>query len=252
MVRSVLVSVALAAALTGCRFGQLPNPNADDDPSLNGEALQADVSQVNGVLTERVIKGEINEQQKTELLQDYIREQLEGIDPQSVPDQQAWRFADIYRLLGDWKTTNELYERAVASAADEDRRVNDTLRLAEAKARVKEVEKGIQLVRSTFDANPGGKAPILMATLYEFAPAALGQGKDLEVARLLEEAMEQHLATYVDPKTDSGNAFLQARSHHLRAAWDLVLRIYQQAGDDAAMRSAIERADAMMRRFVTA
>lgn len=251
MSRLLLFLIALSVTVPGCKFGQLPDPN-EPEARFDGEALQKDVGEVNAVLTERLLKGEIDEPRKVELLQTYIKEQLEGIDPKDVPDRQAWRFADIYRLLGDWKTTNELYERAVATARDEDRRVNDSLRLAETKAKLDDVEAGIKLVRSTFDANPGGKAPILMGTLYEFTPAALGKGHDREVAKLLEEAISQHLATVVDPKTDSGMAFLQARFHHIQSAWEIILRVYRQEGDEAAMRGAIERADTMMRRFASA
>ena len=242
----------IVAALAGCGLGQYPDPNEPDPQAkFNGEALQKDVQQVALVLSERVAKGEIDQKERTKLLQDYIREQLTGVDPKDVPDRQAWRYADVYRQLEDWKTTNELYERAVKDAPNEDRRVNDTLRLAEAKARLKDVPKGIELVRSTFNTSPGDKAPIFMATLYEFAPAALGQGHDLEIAQLLEDAMAQHLQTYVDPTTNVGIGFLNARQHHLKIGWDLVLRIYQENGKQDAMRAAIERADKMMSRFAT-
>jgi len=127
--------------------------------------------------------------------------------------------------------------------------VNDTLRLGEAKARLGDVPKGIELVSSTFSAKPGGKAPILMATLYEFVPAALGKGHDLEVAGLLEKAIEQHLQTYVDPASEAGQRFLEARPTHISRAWEVILRVYRGAGDEQVFRGAIERSDAMMRRF---
>lgn len=236
----------------GCKFGQIKNANDVEADSFNGEAIQKEVGQVDGVLNERIAKGEIDPEQKKQILQDFVREQLGAVVPSEVPDKQAWRYGDLYRMIEDWKTMDQLYTRAVETASTEDRRVNDTLRLAEAKARQGDVEKGIELVRSTFTAAPGDKAPILMATLYEFAPAALGQDHDLEVAQLLEDAMAQHLMTYVDPTTDVGKAFLNARSHHINAGWDVVLRIYNQLGDQAAMRAAIERADKMMSRFAAA
>jgi hypothetical protein len=252
MCRTSIALVLALTALGGCSLGKYPNPNdPDPDITFDGEALQNEVRQVDESLRERVVRGMIDEQEKTRLIQDYVKEKLAGVDTAKIPDNQVWRYADLYRLMGDWDTTDKLYERAVKVAPNEDRRVNDTLRLAEAKARLKDVPAGIKLVRSTFDANPGGKAPILMATLYEFAPAALGQGHDLEVAQLLEDSMAQHLQTYVDPKTDVGRAFLTARRHHIKTGWDLVLHIYQEAGDPAAMRSAIERQDQMMRRFAS-
>jgi hypothetical protein len=237
----------------GCRFGQLPNPNkVEPVAAFDGEALQKSVRLADETLTDRLVKGEIDPETKRELFHDYIREKVAGLELEKIPDEQAWRYADVYRQLEDWKTTDVLYTRAVESAKDDDRRVNDTLRLAEAKAELRDVKKGIELVRSTFDVAPGGKAPILLAVLYEFTPAALGQGQDLEVAKLLEDAMEQHLMTIVDPDSDAGRSFLEARPHHLSRAWEIVTRVYRAAGDEAAFRSAIERADRMQRRFTQA
>jgi hypothetical protein len=249
----LLVLALLALPVAGCRFSQLPDPNERPKAAaFDGEALQQSVRRVDETLTDRLIRGEINAQTKRTLFHDYIREKTDGLDLSAIPEDQVWRYADVYRQLEDWHTTEALYKRAVASAEDEDRRVNDTLRLAEAKAALKDVPKGIELARSTFDVAPEGKAPILLAVLYEFAPAALGQGHDLEVAQLVEDAMQQHLQTIVDPKTDAGQMFLEARLHHLSRGWELVTRVYRMSGDEQAFRGAIERADAMQRRFAQA
>ena len=252
-VRSLVLLLA-ALSLAGCKFGQMPNPNRPVVQAVpyDGEALQKSVRMADENLTERQVKGEITAETKRTLFHDYIREKVEGVELDSIPDEQVWRYADVYRQLEDWQTTDALYTRAVASAKDEDRRVNDTLRLAEAKAALKDVPEGIKLARSTFDAKPGGKAPILLAVLYEFAPAALGQGMDLEVAQLIEDAMQQHLLTYVDPSTEVGQRFLEARLHHISRAWEVVVGIYRASGDEAAFRAAIERADQMQRRFAQA
>jgi hypothetical protein len=243
----------LACCLGGCRFGQLPDPNkVEPGAKLDGEALQKSVRAADETLTERLVRGEIDEQTKKSLLHDFIREQIGEIDLNEIPTDQVWRYADVYRQLEDWKTTEVLYTRAVDSAKDEDRRVNDTLRLAEVKARLGDVEKGLELVRSTFDVKPEGKAPILMAVLYEFTPAALGQGHDVEVAIVLEDAMSQHLLTVVDPESEAGLRFLEARPHHLSRAWEIVVRIYRGTGDENLFRGAIERSDSMMSRFAQA
>ncbi|MEX2244580.1 MAG: hypothetical protein WD716_12120 [Fimbriimonadaceae bacterium] len=252
LTRALLLALAVGG-LAGCRFGKLPDPNKPKlDSKYDGASLQAKVREADNVLNERLAKGEIDIVQKKEILHAFIQKQVEGIELSKVGNEQAWRFADVYRQMEDWQTTHDLYVIAVASAEDEDRRVNDTLRLAEAKARLDKVAEGIELVRSTFDVAPAGKAPILMATLYEFAPSALGKGLDLEVARLVEDAMEQHLETIVDPASDSGRQFLQARVHHLRQSWELVFRVYRESGEDEIVRGAIERADAMMRKFAIA
>lgn len=248
-VRTALLLLA-AVGLVGCRFGQLPDPNKEQPSAkFDGEALQRSVRAADETLTERLVRGEIDEETKRSMLHDYIREQIGEIDLNEIPKDQVWRYGDVYRQLEDWKTTEVLYTRAVDYAKDEDRRVNDTLRLAEVKARLGDVEKGIELVRSTFSAGPGGKAPILMAVLYEFAPAALGKGSDIEVAILLEDAMAQHLLTVVDPTSEAGRLFLEARPHHLSKAWEIVVRIYRGTGDENLFRGAIERSDSMMGRF---
>ena len=250
MPRTSVLTALLALALAGCRFGQIPNPNKLAVSSkYDGQALQQHVRQADEVLTDRLVKGQIDLRTKNEILHGFIQDQLKGVELEKVDDGDVWRFADVFRQLGDWQTTHDLYVRAVKAAKDEDRRVNDTLRLAEAKAHLGEVADGISLVRSTFDAAPGGKAPILMATLYEFVPAAMGQEHDLDVAKLLEDATEQQLLTVVDPKTPEGRAFLQARTYHIRRAWDAVVRIYRSYGEDEAMRAAIDRSDKMLRRF---
>ncbi len=252
-VRLALLVLVVAVGLSGCRFGQYPDPNKSNEADkYDGERLQNNVRAADENLTRRLLRGEINASGKKTLLQDYIRDQLGDIDLEQVPSEQVWRYADLYRQLEDWKTTDALYSRAVGSAKNEDRRVNDTLRLAEAKARLKDVPKGIELVRSTFTAAPGGKAPILMAALYEFAPAALGQDHDIEVAKLLEDAIEQHMQTVVDPNTDAGRLFIEARPFHVKRAWEIVVRIYRESGDEKAFRAAIERSDAMLRRFAAA
>jgi hypothetical protein len=249
-VKPIHFAVLAALGLVGCRFGQIPNPNEKATASaFDGAELQASVRAADETLNERLLRGEIDMATKKSLFQDYIRDQVREIDVDKIPTDQAWRFADVYRQLEDWQTTDALYTRAVEAAKTEDRRVNDTLRLAEVKAQLNDVTKGIELVRSTFSAQPGGKAPILMAVLYEFAPAALGKGMDVEVAELLESAIEQHLLTYVDPSTESGRRFLEARPHHISRAWEIIVRVYRQTGDEQKFRDAIERSDAMMRRF---
>lgn len=252
MRRFIAPAFLLVLLVSGCKFGQYPNPN-DPDPTIafDGATLQKNVQQVNEMLVDRVLRGELDRTQKKAIFHEYIAEQLADVDVAEIPDEQAWRYADVFRQMDDWQTTHELYVVAVANAFDEDRRVNDTLRLAEATAQLGDVNLAIDLVRSTFNVAPEGKAPILMATLYEFVPAALENGGDMEVARLLEEAAAQHLQTVVDPNSDSGKAFILTRFHHLREAWSMIVRIYRINGDRAEMRGAINRSEKMLRMFAS-
>lgn len=251
--RRLVVPAALFALLVaGCSFGQYPNPNEPDSSKYDGKTLQKNVRQVDEMLTARVTKGEIDQSQKTALFHEYIAEQLADVDVGEIPNDQAWRFADVYRQMDDWQVTHDLYVVAVENAPTEDRRVNDTLRLAESEAMLGSVKEGVDLIRSTFNVEPRGKAPILLATLYEFVPAALDNGLDNEVVQLLEEATEQHLLTVVDPESVSGSAFIMSRRHHLREAWRAILRVYRSQGDIDKLRAAIQRSDKAMRRFASA
>ena len=243
-------AVVLAA---GCEFGQIPDQSEPGPDSLyDGALLQQNVRRVDEVLNDRVMRGQINLAEKQELLNAYISEQVADLVREDIPADQVWRFADVYRQMEDWQTTHELYTIAVTTAESEDRRVNDSLRLAEATAQLGDVQEGMDLVRSTFDVDPEGKAPILMATLYEFAPVAEGRGHDHALAVLLEEAALQHLLTIVDAESEAGRLFMQARRYHLRKAWFAIIRLYRSEDDDEAMRAAIGRSETMMRRFATA
>ena len=244
------VAVVLAA---GCEFGQIPDQSEPGPDSLyDGALLQQNVQRVADVLNDRVIRGQISRAEKQELLSAYIGEQVADLVRDDIPADQVWRFADVYRQMEDWQTTHDLYTIAVTTAESEDRRVNDSLRLAEATARLGNIEEGMDLVRSTFDVDPEGKAPILMATLYEFALAVRGRGHDRALALLLEDAALQHMQTVIDPKSEAGRRFMQARRYHVREAWFAIIRLYRSEDDDEGMRAAIGRSETMMRRFASA
>lgn len=251
--RTIAPALAILALLPGCRFGQLPNPNAKrPTDKYDGKALQARVLEYNQDLAAREFRGMLDAQTRKRLIEDFVNRELEGIEIDRIPVDQAWRFGDVFRQSGDWEKTKDLYEIAAANAKDDDRRANDTIRLAEAYAMLGEVEKGIELVRSTFDVKPGNKAPILLASLYEFAPAALDKGHDLSVALLLEDAIDQHFLASVDPDSEPGQAFIASRRHHVSEAWRLVLQILKSHGTEEQIRAGLERADRTLGRFVRA
>ncbi len=247
---SCLLSLVALVLVAGCKFGQLPNPNAKKPADeYDGAALQARVLELSENLAGREMRGEVDGATRVSTLRKYIDSQVKDIDTSKIAADQAWRFADVYRQLGDWQATHDLYVIAVKNVKDDDRRANDTIRLAEAKAMLGDVEGGVGLVRLTFDVKPGNKAPILLATLYEFAPAALNKGQDVDVALLIEDAIGQHLLTRVDPFSDHGKAFIQARRHHIDQAWRTVIGILRNHGDEALLREALRKADETLGRF---
>ncbi|MFX6861551.1 hypothetical protein ABTH25_19490, partial [Acinetobacter baumannii] len=89
-------------------------------------------------------------------------------------------------------------------------------KLAWCAAHLNKLDEAFALARSTFSTPPEGKAPILFGILYEIAPDLEGKGRDVEVAKLIEEAIQQHEMVQVDPTSDSGKVFLASRAHHIR------------------------------------
>jgi hypothetical protein len=228
--------VAVSLLLSGCHFTTFSDPN---DPNSAGElqpeVLRRQVKGASDALYARVLSGEITEPRYRELLTDYTDNLLKSTDIEGISPAKAWEYAEVFRTAQQWKAAEALFRIAVKAAKDDDRRVNDTLKFAEAIAHLGRVSEAIAAARKTFDAPPQFKAPILYGVLYEIAPAAQGKKKDAEVARLLEDAIRQSDLTEVDRNSEAGQAFLTALPHHQRNARQLAATLYLNAGkpDDA-------------------
>jgi hypothetical protein len=109
-------------------------------------------------------------------------------------------------------------KEAVKYASNPDRKVNDTLRLAQALGKNGKVGEAISTAKAVFGAKDEDAAPILPATLYEIVPATEGKGKNKELAAILKEAIACHMRVKVDAATDAGKFFLAARRHHVNKA----------------------------------
>ena len=248
--RACLLLVA-SLAFAGCQFGQLPNQKNVEARVEGPEALQKRLGRARSTVDDRILRGQLSRTEGDEILREYVVRLLEDVDVKTVSPDEAWMYGDLFRQIPDWQATYDLYSVAVEHAGSEDRRVNDSLRLAEATAELGDVEEGIRLVRSTFDASAGGKGPILMATLYEFLPAARQQGMEIQLAKLLEAAIDQHLMTVVDPSEDAGRRFLISREHHVSEAWSQIILLYYAVDEEEEAHGATVRYLGMMRRFAT-
>lgn len=237
--RAGLVTLALVG---GCRFTQFPDPNVRvRGVPLDAVVLRRNLMEIHTNLEQRIMVGQISRKQKEALVKQYCEKALEGVDLKSVPKGQAWAYADVVRQTGNWPMAYDLLQVAVSAAHNEDRRVNDRLQLARVAAHLGKTDEAFQLCRSTFSAPAEAKAPILMGVLYEVAPELAGKTDPIAVARLVEESIAQHELVKVDPSSDSGRAFLAARSLHIRRAWDTVLKIYATQGEQGAAQAVIER-----------
>ncbi len=229
-------------SLGGCYFTQLEDPNEVQGVKyIDAEVMQRNIAQAHFALAQRVKKGEITEDQKEQMILELVQKISGYVDVSTVPDDTAWRFADLFRQAGDLEKARTLYEKAVSVAQTADRKVNDHLQLARVMAMQGEVDKAIETAESTFSVEPKDKAPIMMAALYEIFPAGEGKGKDVELAVFLEKAIEQHMLVEVDPKSESGIAFLDSSEIHTAKAWDIVLRVFANEGRNDLFKSAMEQ-----------
>ena len=232
-------ALPLVLALAGCHTATLPDPN---DPNEVGvvqpDVLRNNLQSVSDNLYARVQKREITDERFQVLMGEYANSLLDSAKMTNVPPDRAWEYADVFRTARRWKEARKYLDIAVKNAKDDDRRVNDSLRLAEAMAHLGEVKPAIAVVRSIFGVPPSEKAPILISTLLEFVPAAEGKGHDAELAQLLLDAIPQAEKTIVDPKSDAGAVYLAARPHHIQNAFLRAVGLYQAAGKPELAKAA--------------
>ena len=236
--RTFLATIVVLFA-TGCviwfanhltHFGTPPDPN---DPRQAGilapDVLKRNLAVDSDVLQERVRKREISDEKAKELMAKDAEEKLNQVDLKRIPPAKAWEYAEEFITAKRWDDAKNALEVAIKVAKDEDRRVNDRLRLARVLAELGDVKSAIPMARSTFDTNNTSAAPILPATLLEIVPAAEGKGDDAGLAALLEDAIKCEQRTIVDPNTEPGKAFLLARPFHIRNAYRKEIELYESA-----------------------
>jgi tetratricopeptide (TPR) repeat protein len=249
-----LAVLPLAATLGGCYVAQIPNPN---EPELaDAEIMARNIDLFSQRLQRESVERGLPPNVREQALDSYMERYLQEIDPAEIDPAQAWLYGDVYERAERWQEMETMYEIAVAQNPkktedfiSEDRRVNDHLSLARAKAELGKVEEAIALVESVLDAAREMSAPILPATLLEIVPAARDEGHDGELAKLLEKAIAKHEETIVDPQSAAGQAFLQAKPFHIRDAWTAAARLYQNAGMAEEAQEAIRRYDQATDRF---
>ena len=245
-----LLGLLLLVLASGCQVVEPPpDPN---DPSkvgvLQPEVLRQNLRAASDATNARIAKGEFSEAQGQELLQQYAAKEIGTIDLDHIPVDKAWEYAEVFLAAKEWQLARAALMVALRDPLSEDRRVNDTLRLATAEAHLGDVPRAIELARSAFDTPDTQAAPILMACLYEIEPAAKGHGHDPALAKLLEDAITQHQRVRVNRRSNAGRAFLQARPHHIRRAWAEIVKLYEGVGDKKAADLAKERATTMLSR----
>ncbi|MBV6458106.1 MAG: hypothetical protein HONBIEJF_01229 [Fimbriimonadaceae bacterium] len=213
--------------MSGCQLPTLPNPNEPiSGVNRPPKALLADLRSAYGMLSVRRMKGELNQEAMRRYMRKFAAELVEEIDLTAIKANEAWEYAEVFRTAERWDLAEKAYRMSLMKKRSEDRRINDSLHLAQTLAMQDRVAEAISTAESVFDAKPNDSAPILPAVLLEIVPAARGKKHDPELAELLRRAIDIHLATVVDPKSEGGKAFLLAQPHHIQDAWSAIAQLF--------------------------
>ncbi len=247
--RSIWLILALGIVV-GCETGTLADPN---DPKEAGvlapDVIRRQLKGTSDMLMERVAKGEISDAEFKDYISRRANELLDDLPIDKIPANKAWEYGEVLRTAKRWPQAKVALTIAVKEAEktkNEDRYINDLLRLAQCQAMLGDVKGAIATAQRTLTATPNGSAPILPGVLLELVPAAQGKGQDAALAELLEKAIGKHMATVVDPSTEPGQMFLAARPHHVRNAWRTVIDLLVKAGKEKEARDAMMRSEVVL------
>jgi tetratricopeptide (TPR) repeat protein len=246
---SPVAVLALLGAI-GCQVPTIPNPNDPDDVGVvSAPVLKRNLVVASTFLYQRVDRGEITDEKAQQLLAATADKMIAHIDLKAIRPESAWEYGDVFRTARRWDLAEAAYTLAVKSAKNDDRRINDTLRLAVCQAHLGKYEEAIKSAQSVLDAPVQESAPILPSILYELVPAARGHGRDTALADVLEQATKKHVATKVDPTSSAGRSFVSAAPHHLARAWGTIVDLYRADGKDDVAQAAHERGIAMLKKL---
>lgn len=240
----------VAFAVMGCAPSPLPDPNDPVEvPQMSGDVLAGNLSNAYNTLESRRLRGEITEGQLRTFLREHAARLVAKVNLSKVKPTSAYLYGDAYRTAEEWDKAKLAYEIAVRADKDVERQIIDGLRLAQCNAMLGDSSACIKLVKLHLDAKPEQCAPILPAVLLEIYPAAVGHGLDRELNSVLERAIDCHMRTVVDPNSAGGKAFLIARPHMVRDAWDTIIATDLRNGHKDAADSAIAKRDRMIDAF---
>lgn len=220
MVVNAIVVVLAGGVMVFLRT--IPPPPDPNDPSQVGmmkpTVLRRNLKQASDAANSRVGKGEMSPLEAKDKVSEAAEKMLESVSADNIPAEESWEYGEVLWTAKEWKKAIPVLEKAVKAAKTEDRRINDSLRLAKCYAGDGDVVKGIATVRTTFNASNKDTAPLLNSLVFEFVPIAKGKGHDAELVKLLEEAIPIYQKTEVDPKSEAGQRFLVARPSIIREA----------------------------------
>ena len=248
--KSLLV-LGLASVVAGCSLNPPPDPNNPLNVSQLDRAnvLHQNIKSAADFLEQRVETGEITDAQRLALLSQKASELLADGDAQNCRPADAWIYGDLLITSGQYDKAIPVLRKAVKyaeSVKDDDRRVNDSLRLARSLAETGQTEAALDEVQAVIDSKPHDPGPVLPAVLLQITPISQGKGHDEQLAKILEESIHEHLRMQVDATTVPGKMFLIARRHHITRAWLEIIRLLKNSGHASAATAAEGRARQMI------
>lgn len=227
---SLPLVIVAALPLLGCKTATLPDPNDPADVgTLSPETVRRNLKWANAMLVEREQAGEVTPAQSRDFIARRAAELLKNLDISKVDPNSAWEYGEIFMTAKEWQGARVFLEQAVKVAKTNDRKVNDSLRLAQVYARLGNYRQALDLARTTFSVPAADGAPVLPAVYLEIAPVLAGHGHDAELGQLIVDAVEVHKRVIVDASTDAGKAFLFARRHHVLNALQLAGNLFKSA-----------------------
>lgn len=229
----------------GCQSPLIKDPN---DPGQAGilqpDVLLSNLQSASDAINAHVASGDISVEKGREMLRAYADRLLAKVSVAETAPGEAWKYAEVLITAQKWEDARDMLKLALKQPPDEDRWVNDTLRLAHCDAELGDVSKAVALTKSTFRASPEWKWPILYATYLEIVPAALKHShhRELELASLVEAAIHQHELATGDPSQERFKDWMAYRHVQIVKAWEFIASIYRSAGQQELARQALENA----------
>jgi len=249
----VLLFLPLLALVAGCHTGTLPNPNDPDDVGqLSGDNIKDQLDSISESLMVHEAHGEISDEQFHALLTSAANSLLKGYHSDKIDPIKAWKYAEVLITAHRWPDAKVALDVAVEWAKtvhNEDRRVNDSLRLSRVLAELGQVDQAIKVARSAFNAQPVDGAPILYAVNQDILPVARGKGQDLALAHLLEDAIAITWKVQVNLATKEGQGFITSRPYRVRSAWETVVSLYNAAKRPDLAAAAQLKAESSVQKF---
>lgn len=248
----MLLALGLPAAVFfGLKDSVPPDPNDVLQAESGGLALATrNVEELFWTLENKRANGDLDDQRASDLLQQYARQQVEQVRRTGAEKESTFTFGELLRAGKLWAEAQKVYEQVIEeNPKNEDLFVNSKLRIAQCLAAQNRVPEGLAAIRETFWASSGNKPPILLGVYLDFAPVARGKGHDVEIAKVIREAVNQHLEASVNPASVSGQAFLGARRIHVQRAFQIAIALLDQAqAVDLSSQYRMER-DATLERL---